>query len=135
MIVGILAGCTTLTPRENPWVDLEYKDTRVTQIRALPLLPELSECIEGMVCMSIEDLDRLEEYKIIAEGNTEIGSANTVALEQTIFGYNELVLAGDSEFQLAELYRRMLEEERSARLWDKILYGSLALLGVLSAVY
>ncbi len=129
MLIGTLIGCTTVPPRDSPWVNIEPATGDVTQPRALSDLPNLIDTGSG-IQMTYEGFDELERYMVISEGNLVTARNNTIALEEMRQGYNNMVEAGQAEFELGELRLQMLAEERSARLWDKILFGTIAVLGV-----
>ena len=130
LLIGTLLGCQATPPRDNPWDDVEPAVGKITQQRPLPDLPNLVEVPNGIL-MSSEGFDELQKYRIVAEGNFEIATATTTALEEMSQAHNDLLRAGQAEFEIGELQRVLLVEERLARLWDKIFYGGVAILGVI----
>ncbi len=73
-------------------------------------------------------------YEIVSEANTDIAIANASALRNTEAGYNTLVRAGEMQQSLLQYYIDLLEEERSARFIDSLLYKALIGLGLLVVI-
>lgn len=115
--LATIAGCASAPETPNPWTDLERADPAVTYPAELPLLAE--------------DLSNLDVVLDVALENSEIAAANADALAAMSRAHNALIDAGASEHELGQLRRRLLEEERRARLWDRLSVMSIvALLGL-----
>lgn len=84
---------------------------------------------EGLF-ISKQDVDVLEAYQIIAEGNTEIARENAAALLMMERAYNELLWAGKGQQRLTEIQTELLEAERRAHFWDLWFYRALLGLGI-----
>lgn len=75
----------------------------------------------------------LDEFDIIAGGNTEIAQANANALRNTDRANDSLIQAGQLQQQLSDFYRELLQDERQGRWIDGMMYKSLIALGLLAA--
>ena len=71
----------------------------------------------------------LQAYEVVSKANTDIAQANADALRNTEAGYNALISAGQMQKQLTDFYAELLEEERSGRFIDSLLYKTLIGLG------
>jgi hypothetical protein len=117
----LISGCATVEPAVNPWAEAQRAEGFATY--PVPI-PELES-----------DLSNLDEVLEATLANYDIAEANAQSLEDISRAYNDLLSAGDAEFQLSEFRLQMLEAERKARLWDKLsTWSILALLGVASAL-
>lgn len=127
----LLAGCASYTPRESAWEALEpVSGGEVQEALEYPEWPEIA--VEGsQAVLSEAGLRRLAEIRELAEANRELAQVHAERIQALEQAHDSLVRAGQSEYELAELRGRLLEEERRARLWDKLTYGGLALLGVI----
>jgi len=115
------SACVSAPPTNNPWSEQQ----RAEDFAVYPIeIPELES-----------DLSNLDEVLEAAIGNYDIAEANAETLIALSRAYNDLLAAGEAEFELAESRRRLLEEERRARLWDKLsTWSILAILGAGAAI-
>ena len=135
----ILAGCAS-QPRLNlpDWGDLALPTEEITDPIALPLLCEM-QILEGTdgIRYGTWTPDCWKEfmaYEIISEANTDIAGANASALRNTEAGYGTLIKVGELQQILLQHYADLLEEERSGRFIDSLLYRALIGLGLLVVI-
>ena len=127
-----LASCAIAPPGPNPWDELELRAADIARPVALPAPP--AGTVEGdRLYFTPAEAEELLLYLEVAEGNGEIGAELAAALEDLSRAYSSAVTAGSAEHELSESRRVQLEEERRARLWDKLsVWSVLALLGAAS---
>lgn len=133
LVIGILNACSSYEVRDDPWTDLLVSEEPESRGRELPVLPELVEVDSGIL-MSFDGFDELERYQIVSDGNLVILKELAIALDEMNRANNDLVRAGQSEFRLSENRAIALSEERSARWWDKVLWGAVGILGIGAAI-
>ncbi len=75
-----------------------------------------------------------QAYEVVSEANVEIAAANASALRNTEAGYQSAISAGQMQQELTFFYADLLEEERSARFIDGLLFKSIIGLGLLVAI-
>lgn len=125
----LIAGCSGYTARDNPWpaqaIEVDAPDPL-----PLPNWPGISDDLQ----LTPQQAEQLLHYADIAEANAQIARELSAAVEALAASHAGLVEAGSAEHELAEIRARQLEEERRARTWDKLLFGTLGLLGVVEAI-
>ncbi len=130
LIALILAACgnqpTVDPPDWSAVANVEKKP--VTDPRALPALCEIPWAADAVHCWAA-----LDEFDLIADGNTKIAQANANALRNTDRANDSLIQAGQLQQQLSDFYRELLEDERQARWIDGMMYKSLIALGLIAA--
>ena len=131
LTVLILGACASNPPVQVPnWDNAQRPDTTVTDPIDLPKLCEIPR--DGSWSPGCW-LIFVDEYEVIAEGNTEIAAANAGALRKTEAAYDALVQAGKFQQELAVFREELLEAERRQRSWDKWYYravlGGLIIVG------
>ena len=134
LAILILAGCAGQEKRSPPdWSAVALPVVEITDPVALPQLCEATiiEAADGerygtwpAECWKI-----LAAYEVTAEGNTAIAQATANALRNTEAGYNSLISAGKIQQELTNFYAELLEEEKSGRFIDSLLYKTLIGLG------
>lgn len=132
--LALSAGCTSIPVRDNPWTDLAVDTAPAARPVSPPELPVGT--VEGQrLYFTPAEADTLTDFVDVADGNYEIATELAESVDSMRGAYNDLVRAGNAEHELAELLRRMLEEERRARLWDKLSSWSIiGFLGIISVV-
>jgi hypothetical protein len=125
--VLLTTGCSSFEPRENPWAGLEVEVATARPV-ALPAWPEIGDDLTLTPAAASALLDFAE----VADANYEVAMELSKAVKELQHGHNALVRAGAAEHELAELRGLLLREERRARLWDKLLWGGIGLVGVLA---
>lgn len=128
----LVAGCTQTPARPNPWENLSIPAAEATRPAELPAWP--AGAVEGdRLYLTAAEANQLADFGEVSHTNYRIATELAEAVDELSEGYNDLVRAGNAEHELAELRGRMVEEERRARLWDKLsTWSILGLLGVLS---
>jgi hypothetical protein len=127
LIGSILVGCAATPAVQIP--DWEGLDGRVRQEPAqaadLPLLCRIpfteTECWAA-----------LEQYEIVAEGNTAIAKANTEALHDANEAIDSLVHAGREQQAFARIREEQLTESRRNHEFDKWWYRGLIAAGLIA---
>jgi hypothetical protein len=74
----------------------------------------------------------LDQYDIIAHGNTDIAKANTAALHDANATIDSLVLAGREQQAFARIREEQLAESRRNHEFDKWWYRGLIAAGVIA---
>ena len=134
----LITACETGPPPLDLSTFEEFKtiEAEVTYPDALPKIKEL-ECypneddckVAGYT--STADVDVLEAYKIISEGNTGIAQANAEAIDSALEQSADLVAAGIAAEKISEIREEQLRIERQLRQQEKWYYRAmLALAGV-----
>ena len=131
MLTALIAvGCAS-QPR-TPLPDWEAAAREEQEVADPIKLPELcalpSDGRWGARCWVIF----VDQYEIIAEGNTEIAFLNASALRKTEAAYDHLIAAGKMQQEIAEIRQELLEEERRGRMMDTWWYRGLIALGVVA---
>lgn len=119
LVLIVLTGCSS-TPQEMPitFGDFEKVDESATYPDPLPKMNlGLFNCGSN-VCIDPDATSRIERYSIIAEGNTELATANAKALEATNKKANSFIDAGISMEYLIQLREEQLENERREHQQD-----------------
>ncbi len=129
LIALIAVGCAG-QPR-TPLPDWSGAAREVKEVADPIELPELCE-IPRDGQWSLDCWRALNEYDIVASGNTDIAIANTEALRKTEAGYDHLILAGQMQQEIAEIRQELLDEERKGRMMDKWFYRGVITLGLLA---
>jgi len=80
------------------------------------------------VTFDLEGARRLETWRVIGSGNTEIAAAHADQVDDLRDAARSLVEAGQAQRTVAEMRREILEEERRAHAIEKIGYWSAMLL-------
>jgi len=120
----ILNGCAApKTEVARPdWIgiaaEMQQKRRPISTGRELPRLCAI-DSLEGRwtpKCWGV-----LEQYEIIADGNTIIAKANAEALRNTEAAVDVLIRAGALEQQLTDFYADLLNEERQQRFLDGLI--------------
>ncbi len=123
LIALIVGGCarTPTTPLPD-WTSAEREESEIAYPIELPELCSLpSDGQWAAACWEIF----VDEYEIIAEGNTTIAGSNARALRKTEQAYDQLIEAGKLQQQLAGIRKEMLEDERRQREYDKWYYRAI----------
>lgn len=129
LIVSILVGCASQPAVDPPdWSSLaNLEKTPITDPRALPVLCEIPWQETDLHCWVA-----LDEFDVIADGNSKIAQANADALRNTEGANDALIQAGQLQQQLSDFYRELLADERQARWIDGMMYKALIGLGVIA---
>jgi len=122
-----LSACAS-TPAPDPWGDVEVPGEPATQPTALPDWPQPVGFTEDSVTFDLEGARRLETWRVIGSGNTEIAAAHADQVDDLRDAARSLVEAGQAQRTVAEMRREILEEERRAHAIEKIGYWSAMLL-------
>lgn len=128
LIALIAAGCGTTQRVSLP--DWEGAAREPTEIADPIELPQL--CAIPWASTSTECWSRLDDYDVVATGNTAIAEGNTAALRKAEAAYDRLIAAGTMQQELAEIRQELLEEERRQRELDKWWYRAIILGGVIA---
>lgn len=125
----ILAACGNQPTVDPPdWSAVASVEKKpVTDPRALPALCEIPWAADALHCWAA-----LDEFDIIAGGNTEVAQANANALRNTDRANDSLIQAGQLQQQLSDFYRELLEDERQGRWIDGMMYKSMIALGLIA---
>lgn len=84
--------------------------------------------------LTATEAGQLADFAEVADTNTAIATELAAAVDELVDGHNALVRAGRAEHALAEMRLVMLEDERRARLWDRLsTWSIIAVLGVIGA--
>lgn len=128
MLTGlILAGCVTTPTSHIPdWEIVEREKKEAADPMPLPALCSIPWDASDVGCWA-----KLDNYDIVAYGNTEIARANTRALRETELAYDRLVDAGKLQNELSQIRHELLEQERYAHRMDNFYHRGLIVLGVL----
>ncbi len=123
LLIGLIAvGCARTPPKPLPdWELAERVETEVADPIELPELCELHDGQWTPACWLIF----VDEYEVIAEGNTIIAGANASALRKTEAAYDEIIAAGKLQQQLATIRQELLDDERRQREYDKWYYRAI----------
>lgn len=130
----LLIASTSVACGSNPPVALPDWEmaARVEMETADPTpLPLLCE-IPATGTWTLECWQALDEYDIVATGNTVIAQANADALRKTEQGYDALIGAGKLQQQLSQIRQEMLERERREHTMDNWFYRIVIGLGLLA---
>jgi len=133
-LLTVLTACAGNNKRTPPdWSVAELPVSVITEPTTLPLLCKVF-VIEGVDGNKYATWDSacwndLQAYEIISQANTEIAQSNADALRNTEAGYAAVVNAGKMQQELTQFYAELLEDERSGRFIDSLLYRSLIALG------
>ena len=124
-----LVGCSTAAPRVSVWESIEpFDDTTPTVPLELPAFPEFLPAGD-LIEITVSGGQTLRVYREASEANYEIASEHAGQIVELRTAYNALARAGQAEFQLSELRKQTLEEERVAHFWGRII--DWALIGIL----
>ncbi len=132
LIALIAVGCApTRTTTLPDWDLAAREETEVANPIDLPeLCPLPSTGQWSAECWLIF----VDQYEIIAIGNTKIARSNAAALRKTEAAYDHIIEAGKLQQQLSIIRQELLEDERKQRAYDKWFYrallGGLAVAGV-----
>ena len=134
----LITACETGPPPLDLSTFEEFKtvEAEATYPDALPKLNELECYPDENSCRiagynSTADVDKLEAYKIVSEGNTAIAQANAEAVDSALAQSAELVAAGIAAEKISEIREEQLRIERQLRQQEKWYYRAmLALAGV-----
>lgn len=127
LTVSILAACAS-QPVELPNWDLAERDQ--TKQAADPLeLPVL--CSMPWDYSDVECWAALEQFDIVAEGNTEIAADNAAASLAGDQAYDELLGAAKIQQELSQIRQELLEKERRDHAIDNWWHrGLIVLIGI-----
>jgi len=125
LCLGLIAGCAAAPVSLPDWKIAEREPVEVTEPLELPLLCELpwttAECLQA-----------IEQYELIAEGNTVIAQANADALRATESAYDALIAAGMAQQGYGQIKQQQLDVCRKDAETDKWFYRGaiLAVIGL-----
>jgi hypothetical protein len=123
----MVVGCAS-NPVPLPDWDLAERDQTKEAADPLPL-PDL--CSVPWQPEDVECWSALDEYDIVAVGNTEIAAENAAASRAGDQSYDELLGAAKVQQELSQIRKDLLEQERRGRELDKWWYrGLIVLIGV-----
>jgi hypothetical protein len=127
-----LISCAS-APSPNPWGSVEIPGEPATQPTALPDWPQPIDFTEGTVTFDLEGAGRLESWRVIALGNTEIAAAHADQVDDLRDAAGSLVEAGKAQRTVADLRLEILEEERRAHTVEKIGLWAMVVLVIAGA--
>jgi len=128
LLLGLtLAGCASEPVVLPDWEIASRIPSEVADPLPLPRLCEIPW--DAVACWQ-----RLDEYDIIAHGNTDIAVSNTAALRKTEAGYDAVIEAGKMQQQLSQIRQELLEQERKAHFWDNVGHRAFIALGVIAII-
>lgn len=129
LLIGLIAGgCATNEQVKLPdWETAAIEKSEIADPIDLPLLCKIP--FESAKCWL-----KLEQYDIVAFGNTEIARANNEALLKTEAAYSHLINAGKLQQEVAVLRREMYEQEKRDRIYDKWFYRTVIVIGGLVVI-
>lgn len=124
LIVSTSSGCANQSDRvvgpTSNFVDAERtpeeKAATTGQIHELPLLCEIPH--DGT--WPVHCWESFAQFETIAQGNTDIGKANTAALAKMEGAYDNLVEAGKFTEKQVEFCQVDLSAERKEHFWDNV---------------
>lgn len=136
------AACSSFEPRDDPFADFQQiARESVAEPAETPEFPVMEEG-EGETVLLVRDGEQigrltasgaawLSRVDSIAHGNEDIAAGHAEALRAAQTERDEILLLGQVEHERAEHQRRMLMEERRARFWSKVQWGSAGVLGLI----
>ncbi len=128
LIALIAGGCATTNKVKLPdWETAAREEAEIADPIELPSLCKVP-------WTSTECWAKLNEYDVIAFGNTEIAKANNEALAKTEAAYDHLINAGKLQQEVAVIRREMYEQEKADRTYDKWFYRTVIVVGGLAVI-
>ena len=111
LVLGCLAGCAT-SPSPDPWADIEVQEPGAIKPLSLPEFPSPVSMTEDTVTFDLDGANAVSAYIVVAEGNTDIGAAHAMQIDDLRIAAKALVEAGKAQRKVADLRQEILEEER-----------------------
>ena len=131
LVIGTLTGCVS-TPIELPDWEIPEATETATYPLSLPERPAATVNAAGMAEFTKEGMLQLRRYTVAAETNTEIATANAVALEAQSRAFNALIDAGKLQRQVGQIRGELLEIERRDHRMDNWFHRGLIALGLIA---
>jgi len=123
--VVFLAGCAATVPRVSMWESIEpFDNSAPTVPLELPEYPDFDFAGDG-ASVTLEGAQTLLVYREAADANYTIALEHSQQIAELRTAYNALARAGQAEFELSELRKQTLEDERVARWWDSFIQWSM----------
>ena len=133
LLAALLVGCSTAAPRVSVWESIQPFEIESTAPLELPDFPEFLPAGD-LIGITVEGGRTLQVYREASEANYEIAQAHSQQIEELRTDYNALARAGQAEFDLSELRKQTLEEERLSHYWGRITdFVLIVVLGVAAA--
>ncbi len=125
----ILSACASNDRVPLPdWNEARQDFGEVHDAEALPGLCD----IQADLTWSVECWGKLADYDDVAQENVEIANLQASALRKVIGAYNHTISAGELQQQLSEIYRQLLDEERTEHFWTKTTYRIVLGVGIIA---
>ena len=121
LVLGCLAGCAT-SPSPDPWADIEVQEPGAIKPLSLPEFPSPVSMTEDTVTFDLDGANAVSAYIVVAEGNTDIGAAHAMQIDDLRIAAKALVEAGKAQRKVADLRQEILEEERRHWMFEKAAY-------------
>ena len=123
-----LSACASAPP-SNPWDDLEVDTGSAVRPYPLPDRPDVIVTPDGLL-LDREAVETLDDYFIIAEGNTDIAEAHAAQVNELRAASASLIEAGRAQRQQAEILRATLQDTRRQCVYEKASLYALILIGL-----
>lgn len=139
--VILTSACETTPPK------IEYEFATFSPVEAEPTTPSKLPELSPLKCYpsdddcqvagydEVEDIDRYERFKILADGNTEVAQANAEALELMLEREEAILAAGKAQEEMTNLYAELLAYEKQERAREKWYYRALLVVIAGAGVY
>lgn len=94
--------------------------------------PQLCAMDPATLSWSADCWERLADFEDIAEENKEQLNLQASALRKVIGAYDASISAGELQQQVSEMYRELLDQERTEHFWTKTTYRIILGVGIIA---
>ncbi len=126
----ILSACASNDRVPLPhWGEARQDFGQVHDATDLPVLcpMDISTLAWSAECWAV-----LADYDDIAQDNVEIANLQASALRKVIGAYDHTISAGELQQQVSEMYRELLDQERTEHFWTKTTYRVIFGIGIIA---